>query len=102
LKTVSRVHGLLLAVALGAATDGARADLGNDVERLVLAYSAFGHVMRRPPRLIERGDALPIVLPPEVLEPGTTKCATLIMIGTTGTHFQLDGRAARQLMPDSP
>lgn len=92
---MARLHGFLLALFLASAPGSARADLGNDVERLVLTYSALGHVTRRPPRLLERGQGLPIVLPTELLDPATPRCATLVLLGTTGTHFQLDARAAR-------
>jgi hypothetical protein len=65
------------------------------VERVVLAYSAFGHVARLPPRLLERGETLPIVLPAEALDPQRPGCATLVLLGTTGTSFLLDAGRAR-------
>jgi len=92
---VARVHGFLVALFVAGSTGSAHADLGNDVERLVLTYSALGHVTRRPPRLLERGQGLPIVLPAEALDPANPNCATLVLLGTTGTHFQLDARAVR-------
>ncbi len=92
---MKRAHLLLVAAALGLWAQSARADLGNDVERVVLAYSAFGHVMRLPPRLLERGENLPLVLPAEPLDPGRPGCATLVLLGTTGTSFLLDAGRAR-------
>jgi hypothetical protein len=68
----------------------ARADLGRDVEALTLAWSAFGHVTHLPPRLLERGDVLPLVLPLEALEPKSASCATLAVLGTSNMQFLLD------------
>jgi len=68
----------------------ARADLGRDVDALVLAWSAFGHVTRLPPRLLERGDVLPLVLPLEALDPKSPSCATLAVLGTSNMQFLLD------------
>jgi hypothetical protein len=65
------------------------------VERVVLAYSAFGHVARLSPRLLERGETLPIVVPTEALDPEKAGCATLVLLGTTGTSFLLDAGRAR-------
>lgn len=68
----------------------ARADLGRDVDALELAWSAFGHVTRLEPRLLERGDVLPLVLPVEVLDPKSADCATLAVLGTSNMQFLLD------------
>jgi hypothetical protein len=92
---VKRAHLLLVVAALGFGQRTARADLGNDVERLVLAYSALGRVTRMTPRLLERGETLALVLPPEVLDPKAPGCVTLMLLGTTGTSFLLDAGLAR-------
>ena len=90
--TPVRVLALLL-VVLHAAP--ARADLGRDVDQLTLAWSAFGHVTRLEPRLLERGDVLPLVLPVASLDPKTASCATLAVLGTSNMQFLLDpGRRA--------
>jgi hypothetical protein len=85
---------LPLALALLGTPARAGADLGRDVERLMLAWSAFGHVKRLAPRLLERGDTLPLVLPAERLDPQAPGCFTLAVIGSTGTSFLLDPTAA--------
>ena len=79
-----------LALSLGAAP--AHADLGRDLEALSLAWSAFGHVTRLTPRLLERGDVLPLVLPLEALDPKSEGCATLAVLGTKNLEFLLDPR----------
>lgn len=94
---------MLVALALACWTTPARADLGHDVEALTLAWSAFGHVLRLKPRLLERGDVLPLVLPPEPLDPKSDSCATLAIIGTKNLEFLLSpGRRARQSPGDWP
>jgi hypothetical protein len=92
---VKRAPLLLVAAAVGFGARPARADLGNDVERVVLAYSAFGHVTRLRPRLLERGETLPLVLPPDALDLESPGCATVVLLGTTGTSFLLDAARAR-------
>jgi hypothetical protein len=74
----------------------ARADLGRDVDALTLGWTVFGHVTRLEPRLLERGDVLPLVLPVEVLEPKGPPCATVAVLGTRNIQFLLDpGRRTR-------
>lgn len=92
---MKRAFLLLVAAALAFGERTASADLGNDVERVVLAYSAFGHVTRLAPRLLERGETLPLVLPAEGLDPEQSGCATVILLGTTGTSFLLDAGRLR-------
>jgi hypothetical protein len=87
---------LLAALALAFWSAPARADLGRDVEALSLAFSAFGRVTRLEPRLLERGDVLPLVLPVEVLDQKGPPCATLAVLGTRNMQFLLDpGRRSR-------
>ena len=85
---------LAIALAVTAATlvttSSARADLGRDVEALSLAWGAFGRVTRLSPRLLERGDVLPLVLPVAPLDPTTSECATLAVLGTSSMQFLLD------------
>jgi len=80
-------------VTLGAATP-ARADLGTDVERLALAWSAFGHVHRLKPRLLERGEALPLLFPPELVTGKPDGCLTVAVLGTTSMQFLVDPGAS--------
>jgi hypothetical protein len=81
----------------------ARADLGRDVEALTLAWSAFGHVTHLEPRLLERGDVLPLVLPVEALDPKSSSCVTLAVLGTSNLQFLLDpGRRSGEPPLDWP
>jgi hypothetical protein len=81
---------LAVGFALVATPRSARADLGRDVEALTLAWSVFGKVTRLAPRLLERGDVLPLVLPVTTLDPTTADCATLAVLGTSSMQFLLD------------
>lgn len=87
-----------LAVALSFVASAApsSADLGRDTDRLSLAWSAFGHVIRLKPRLLDRGERFPLVLPAEPLDPKTPGCASIAVLGTTQTHFLLDASATGQ------
>jgi hypothetical protein len=89
-------------VALLAASRSARADLGRDVEALTLAWSAFGHVTHLAPRLLERGDSLPLVLPVEALDPKVPDCATLAVLGTSSMQFLLEAGAHARSSRDFP
>jgi hypothetical protein len=90
-----------LAVALGfvATATSSSADLGRDTDGLVLAWSAFGKITRLKPRLLDRGELFPLVLPAEPLDPKTPGCVSVAVIGTTQTHFLLDASAAGQGTP---
>jgi hypothetical protein len=68
----------------------ARADLGSDVERVSLAWTAFGRVHRLEPRFLERGDVLPLLLPPELVTEDPNGCLTLAVLGTTSIQFLVD------------
>ncbi|HEV8244156.1 MAG TPA: hypothetical protein VGP93_00170 [Polyangiaceae bacterium] len=83
-----RAAALALLLLLVPAT--ASADLGGDVERLTLAWSAFGPVKRLPPRLLERGDVLPLMLPAEATDPTTRGCVTVALLAPASINFVLD------------
>jgi hypothetical protein len=88
------VYGAALAGALALAVAApASADLGADVERVKLAWSAFGRVHHLAPRFLERGDRLPLLLPAELLDPETPGCVTLALLTPTSLHFVLDSHA---------
>lgn len=67
-----------------------RADLAGDVERLTLAWSAFGRVKRLPPRLLERGDVVPLLLPSDATDPTTKGCLTVAIVSPVTVHFVTD------------
>ena len=91
----NRVGSFVLSLALAGALVAApaRADLGQDVERVKLAWSAFGRVHHLTPRFLERGDRLPLLLPSELLDPDSPGCVTVALLTPTTLHFVLDSVA---------
>jgi len=41
------------------------------------------------PRFLEQGDRLPLAIPPELLDPKNSSCATVSLLGVVGMHFVL-------------
>lgn len=80
---------LALALASSALAPRAHADLGDDLTRLERALRAQGKVERGKPRLLERGELLPLVLPGWALELGDSQCTTVYVLGPIQTHFVL-------------
>ncbi len=80
-----RPRALLLALLF--VTGVAQADLGSDVERLTLAWSSFGRVKRLTPRLLERGDVIPLLLPAEATDPTTRGCVTVALLAPASINF---------------
>jgi hypothetical protein len=76
-----------LVCALAAAR--ARADLGQDLERLKRALVRQTRAEPLRMRLMERGDVTPIVLPPWSLDRARGECTTLIVLGPAPTQFLL-------------
>jgi hypothetical protein len=68
---------------------GARADLGSDVSALTSARAASARVVRLKPRLLERGDRLPLSVPAELLNAKDSSCTTVSVLGVVGAHFVL-------------
>jgi len=98
-----RARASVLVATLALATPApALPDLGRDVEALTLAWSALGHVTHLKPRLLERGDVLPLELPVGVLDPKSPDCATLAVLGTSSTQFLLDPGARAAAGHDFP
>ena len=90
---------LAVALVFVATAEPSQADLGRDTDGLVLAWSAFGHVTRMKPRLLDRGELFPLVLPAEPLDPKTPGCISIAVLGTTQTHFLLDSSATGEGLP---
>ena len=65
----------------------AAADLGQDMRALTAAHAPLAKVVRLKPRLLERGDRLPLTLPPELLNPKDSSCTTVSLLGVVGVHF---------------
>jgi hypothetical protein len=96
--------GLALSSACWCAT--ARADLGSDVQALMSARAAFGSVLRLKPRLLERGDRLPLSIAPELLDPKSSSCVTITILGVPEAHFvirfsELDPGAPSTAYPEA-
>lgn len=81
----------LLGLALGSVAwpTLAQADLGSDVRELSASRAPSARVMRLKPRLLERGDRLPLSVPAELLNPKDSSCATVSVLGVVGAHFVL-------------
>lgn len=62
--------------------------LARDAVRLSRHWSTFGRVLRRAPRLLQRGDVWPLVLP-EPFDGDTPNCATVAVLGTRNVSFLL-------------
>jgi hypothetical protein len=99
---------LLLGFVLGSSIWPAlaAADLGSDVRALTAARSPLAHVVRLKPRLLERGERLPLPIPPELLNPKDSTCTTLSLLGVVGVHFvvrfaQVDPGAPSTAFPEA-
>ncbi|HVJ21124.1 MAG TPA: hypothetical protein VM686_37190, partial [Polyangiaceae bacterium] len=68
----------------------AKADLSADLERLTLAWSAFGRVKRVAPKLLERGDVVPLLLPAEASDPTTRTCVTVALLAPASINYLID------------
>ncbi len=98
-----RTCSALAALVLALWPTAAHADLGRDVDALTLGWRPFGRVLRLEPRLLERGDVLPLVLPVEVFDANGPRCATVAVVGTPNVHFLFDpGRRSRSSPTEWP
>ena len=93
------------ALAVALSTRPAHAELGADVRALSAAYSLHGHVVRLQPRLLERGDRLPLSISPDLLSPRDSTCTTVSILGVVGLHFavrfsELDPSAPSSAFPE--
>ncbi|HET7545082.1 MAG TPA: hypothetical protein VFK05_34695 [Polyangiaceae bacterium] len=102
------IRRVLLGLALGSAAwpSVAFADLGSDVRALTNARSPYARVVRLKPRLLERGERLPLSIPPELLDPKDSSCTTVSLLGVVGVHFvlrfaQADPGAPSTAFPDA-
>jgi hypothetical protein len=67
----------------------AHADLGADVAALSKVRAAYGQLRRLKPRMLERGDRLPLSIPPALLDPKDPSCVSVAIIGVPDAHFVL-------------
>jgi hypothetical protein len=87
-------------------TSLAKSDLGADVKALSAARAAYGHVVHLKPRLLERGERLPLAILPELLNPKEPSCTTVTVLGVEGLHFvarfsEFDPGAPSTAFPES-
>jgi len=93
-------------VIAAAAPARASSELAEDVKALRAARGFYGRVVPLKPRLLERGERLPLALPPDLLNPKESSCATVSVLGVRGTHFvvrfsELDPGAPNSAFPES-
>lgn len=98
--------GLLLGMVTVAHPALLHADLAEDVRDLQLGKAAFGRVLRLTPRLLERGDLLPLPIPPELLDGKEAGCTSVSVLGVRGAHFAarfttLDPSAPSSAFPEA-
>ncbi|HEY4105687.1 MAG TPA: hypothetical protein VGM44_17430 [Polyangiaceae bacterium] len=109
---MTRASLLLLFVGVGAAvmlpsrTSLAKSSLASDVKALVQARAVYGRVVQLKPRLLERGEHLPLAIPPELLNPKEASCTTISLLGVEGLHFvvrfsEFDPGAPSTAFPES-
>ena len=84
---MKRLRRLGLTLGTLAWTSWAHADLGADVRALMAARVGHARVVRLKPRLLERGDLLPLPIPPALLDPKDSTCTTVSLLGVVGLHF---------------
>lgn len=78
------------------ASAGASADLAADTDRLTEVWSRHYDVTRLAPRLLERGELLPILVPAEAADASVRDCTTVVVMSTSSTQLilrQLPSRA---------
>lgn len=82
---------MLLGLVLGSAAwpAPAAADLASDVRTLTAARAASSRVVRLRPRFLNGGERLPLLIPPDLLNPNDNSCATVSVLGVVGIHFVL-------------
>jgi len=101
-RLASAVVALSSALAL---VSPARADLGEDVERLRTSWALEGRTERLAPRLAERSGPSIVFVPPELLAPGAPPCASVTVIAPSSTHFTVravGGSAIPESIDDFP
>ena len=64
-----------------------RADLASDLHTLYEARARRGQVVHPKPRLLERGERLPLLLPAEFVDAKDASCTTVSILGVVGLHF---------------
>ncbi len=103
---------LIASLGVGASVTGApraalaTGDLGADVKALSAARAAYGRVVHLKPRLLERGERLPLAVPVELLNPKEASCTTVSVLGVEGSHFvvrffEFDPAAPSTAFPES-
>jgi hypothetical protein len=68
----------------------ARAELEDDVQRLVEVWQRQGRVDVLGPELLERGRVRPVLLPLSALDPAQSECTTVAVLGAPSTNFVIE------------
>ena len=88
IERVKPIAPAILAIILLAAWPS-RADLLEDVERLGKEWSALGKSRIFKPRLLERSEIRPLLLPAELTDPMTDSCTSIAVLGAPSSNFVL-------------
>jgi hypothetical protein len=78
---------LPLALLFGAAP--AQADLAGDLARLTAEWKEYGKLQGFKPRLLERGDVRPLLVPAAFTDTRAQACTTVAVLGTPSSNFVL-------------
>ena len=90
----------LAAIAVLLLSPPARATLAQDVETLSKAWARDGQVRALRPRLVGRGERLPIPLPSWSSVPGPRGCTNLVILTSPSVSFSLQLGGANEREPE--
>jgi hypothetical protein len=78
-----------VASALALNAGSAHAELGQDLERVKQAWSGQTRSEALKPRWLERGDVIPIVVPPWSIDTARGNCTSIVIVAAPSTQFVL-------------
>src|SRR5262245_4157085 len=85
---VTPIASAILAISLLAAVP-ARADLQQDVQALAKDWAKLGKSRTFKPRMLERSEIRPLLLPAELVDPMTDSCTSIAVLGAPSSNFVL-------------
>lgn len=86
---------------VSAGSSPAQAALSDDVASLAGFWSVQSRVERLPPRLLARGDRIPVALPYRAEGEGSRACTTLAFVGSPSVSFAVLAPRGESLEPHS-